>query len=96
MDGFEFFGGVIGVIVLIVLIIAIIVFTVAVHESAKNRGRNAGGWTFLALFVTPILCLFALHILGETKKKREERIVEEEFLKIRIREEYSSESSNTD
>ena len=84
------------VIVVLLCLIVCLVFLAAVHESAKNRGRNAGGWTFLALFVTPFLCLFTLHILGETKEKREERIVEEELLKLRVGEEYSSESSNTD
>jgi len=82
-------------IVLIVLIIAYIVLTVAVYETATNKGRAAVGWTFLSLFITPFVSLFALHILGETKEKREERIVEEELLKIQVREEYDSESSSS-
>jgi len=96
MESFEYFSKVIAFIALVVFIIAFIVLVVAVYNTAKNKGRDAGTWTFLSLFMTPFVAMFALHILGETKKKREERIVEEELLKIQIREEYDTERTKAD
>jgi len=78
----------VGLLGLVFLLILDIFFIVAVYNSAKKRGRAATGWTILSLFATPILCLLAIHVLGETKEKWEERIVEEELLRIRVKEEF--------
>ena len=73
-------------IFLVLLGLAIfIVFLGVVYRSAKNRGRDAVGWMFLSFFLTPMLCLAALVSLGETKEKWEERIVEEELLRMKVR-----------
>ena len=61
------------------------------YETAKSRGRNAGWWTFIAIFVTPLICLAFISVLGETEEKREERLVAEELLKIKIRNELENE-----
>jgi len=79
-------GVVVFLILLGILYFAVFIFfLLCVHESAKNRGRNAGGWTLLAIFVTPLLCLPFLSVLGETKEKRKERIVEEELIRKQLR-----------
>ena len=88
-----------GALLIFFLLIYVVVYIgllAAIYECAKNRGRNAGWWTFLSFFITPLFFLAFINTLGETKEKREERIVEEELLKLRVREEYNSESSNTD
>ena len=70
----------------VILIVIAVVFLIAVYRSAESRGRDAVWWTVLALFVTPFLVLGTLLVLGETEKRHNQRIVEEEKLKIRVRE----------
>lgn len=75
------------ILLAIVILIAIIVYIallVAVYKSAKSRDRGAFSWTFFAFFFTPLLCLFILLVLGETKEKHEERVVEEERIRMRV------------
>jgi len=79
----------------LVYLSVLIVFLITVYEAAKNRGRSAGWWTFLAIFATPFLCLFTLYVLGETIEKRKERLVWEERLKMWSRNEDYSAVSNT-
>lgn len=70
----------IAVIALLILLIAIPV------KMASKRGRSGFGWFIFCLFFSPFLAMLLLAVLGETDKKRRERIIEEEKLRNQYRE----------
>jgi hypothetical protein len=41
-----------------------IVLTIAVTVGASNRGRSAVGWCFFAFFLSPVIAVIALAIMG--------------------------------
>ena len=80
---------------LVVWLVVYLVFNVwAIVSMAEQRGRSKLGWVLIAFFITtPVFAIPLLFFLGDTDEKREERIMEDELLKLRIREEYDSENS---
>ena len=50
------------------LAIAITLFAIPV-TMAKKRGRSVGGWLVLSFFITPLWAAIALAVLGDSKKK---------------------------
>ena len=85
MDNLIYYLGSFSVFFVLLFLIARIVFLVAIYESSKNRGRNEIGWTILAFFTSPLMCLPFIYVLGETKEKWEERIINEEALRKQVR-----------
>lgn len=68
------------------IIVAWIVFIfVFVTESAANKGRSTTGWCILSLFVSPIVVLILLHVLGETREFYRERLMQEELMRLELR-----------
>ena len=57
-----------------------------VYYLAERYGRNAVGWTIGSLFLSPILSVIILWCRGKTYEKWEEKIIDEEMLRKRIRE----------
>lgn len=82
MHGIENIAG----LLLLAIIVAWIVFIfVFVTESAANRGRSTTGWCILSLFVSPIVVLILLHVLGETREFYRERLMQEELMRLELR-----------
>lgn len=78
--------GTIFAIFFVAIILAVIIcLYVIVGKMANKRGRNAAGYIILSLFTSPFIVMIILAILGETDDKREERIIEEEEIRNRIR-----------
>lgn len=73
-------------LLLLAIIVAWIVFIfVFVTESAANKGRSTTGWCILSLFVSPIVVLILLHVLGETREFYRERLMQEELMRLELR-----------
>ena len=66
-------------------VLALIFLFFVVYKVAGNKGYNATIWTIVSIFVSPVVCLLALHCLGETNEKRDERIVIDEVLRKQVR-----------
>lgn len=60
--------------VLLGLAIVVTLFALPVRM-AKKRGRNAGGWLVLSFFITPIWATIALAVLGDSKEKIRDEII---------------------
>ena len=73
-------------LILIGIIVAWLVFIfIFVAESAANKGRSTTGWCILSLFVSPIVVLILLHVLGETREFYRERLMQEELMRLELR-----------
>ena len=82
MHGIENIAG----LLLLAIIVAWIVFIfVFVTESAANKGCSTTGWCILSLFVSPIVVLILLHVLGETREFYRERLMQEELMRLELR-----------
>lgn len=82
MHGIENIAG----LLLLAIIVAWVVFIfVFVTESAANKGRSTTGWCILSLFVSPIVVLILLHVLGETREFYRERLMQEELMRLELR-----------
>jgi len=60
---------------LIVFIWIVLCFVIA--SAAKKRGRSSGGYFFLSLFLSPLIGIIALSLLGETEEAQKEKIVQQ-------------------
>lgn len=82
MHGIENIAG----LLLLAIIVAWIVFIfIFVAESAANKGRSTTGWCVLSLFLSPIVVLILLHVLGETREFYRERLTQEELMRLELR-----------
>lgn len=79
------FGTLIIMYFLVFFIILLVLPLMVIIEMSKKKGRNTFSWFILALFISPFICIFLLHFLGETEERAEERIIEEEKLRNRYR-----------
>ena len=71
----------------IALITGIVICTKFVYEMAEDRGRSGIGWVFTCLFLlTPVFTIPVLFFLGDTEERREEKIIEDERIRMRVRE----------
>ena len=75
----------------VIVVIVYIPLMFGVYHLAERYGREAGSWTLVSLFISPIVCIILLLCIGETKAKWEERIVEEELLRSRVKYELEKE-----
>ena len=78
-------------IIMVILIIVLILINIVV-EAATSKGRSAWAWGIFAFFCSPLVALLALICLGDTDKRRLEKIEEEARLRQAIRE--KNENSN--
>ena len=60
---------------LIVIIWIVLCFVIA--SAAKKRGRSYGGYLLLSLFLSPLIGIIALSLLGETEEAQKEKIVQQ-------------------
>jgi hypothetical protein len=67
------------------LVITLLICCSYCAEAANSRGRNGGGWFFIAFFGTPILAAVLLIALGDTQRIREQKILRDEELREFIR-----------
>ena len=76
------------IIALLVFFVLLLVVYVAlcfcVMNTARRLGRNDVGWFILSFFFTPYFGAIMVACLGETDKKRRERIIEDEELRQNI------------
>ena len=81
MNGIENIAG----LLLLAIIVAWLVFVfIFVAESAANKGRSTTGWCVLSLFVSPVVVLILLHLLGETREFCRERLTQEELMRLKL------------
>lgn len=62
-----------------------LIFVVVAGIMASKRGRNVFRWVVLSLFLTPLVGIILLLLLGTKEEKRIERIASEEALRREIR-----------
>lgn len=60
-------------------------FPLLIAKAARKRGRSGFFWFLIALFISPLLAMLFLLLLGDTDAKRREKIVSEERLRNSIR-----------
>ncbi|WP_041401506.1 hypothetical protein [Salinispira pacifica] len=48
-------------------VIVWIIFTVLVAKVAGERNRSVGGWVFISFFISPLIAIFVLAVLGKAK-----------------------------
>ena len=63
-----------GIVIAITVIVALYALP---FRMAKRRGRSAGGWLALSFFITPIWAAIALAVLGDSKEKVRDEIINE-------------------
>ena len=84
MEGLIATGFSILFLILISLFVYILFGIIPVYM-ARQRGRNQIGWFLFSLFFSPFFAMFALLCLGDTDKRRFEKIQEEEEFKQTIK-----------
>lgn len=62
---------------------------------ASKRGRSGFGWALLALLLSPLLTCIILLCIGETQKRRFERIEAEERYRNQIARRYAQSAAET-
>ena len=63
---------VVGIVIAITVVVGLYALPV---RMAKKRGRSAGGWFALSLFITPFWAAIALAVLGDSKEKVRDEII---------------------
>lgn len=56
---------------------------------ARSRGRSQFGWFLFSVLISPIISIIILLCLGDTEKRRIEKISEEEEIRAKIRKQYN-------
>lgn len=78
----------------IILLLIYGLFIYLIVTMTKSRGRSIFGWLVFALFFTPLITMLILFLLGDTDKRRLQKIQEEEEQRISIRRKYSEENKH--
>ena len=76
-----------GVIILLAIVLFYVMIAMIPASMAGKRGRSKFGWFLFSFIFSPVLGAFFVACLGETSRKREEKIREEEKLREQVREE---------
>ena len=66
---------IIAIIIALILILWLYIFLPA--KMARKRGRSAIGWVFLFWIISPLWGIIVLLVLGDSKQKIREDIIEE-------------------
>lgn len=77
--------GLLGIVIILLFLIFIIYLFVIPIKMANKRGRSVILWFLIGLLFSPFFSMLMLYFLGETDSKREERIIEEEQIRMRYR-----------
>ena len=67
------------------LFVLFVMLVVVAGILASKRGRNVFGWVVLSIFLSPVLGIILLLVLGPSEEKKMERIIWEEKLRKQIR-----------
>jgi len=59
------------------IIIFWIILSFVIASAAKKRGRSYGGYLLLSLFLSPLIGIIALSLLGETEEVQKDKIVQQ-------------------
>jgi len=59
--------------------------TILVGVIADKKGRSVLGWVVLSLFISPLIAIIIVAIIGESNENRMKRIIEEEKIREAIR-----------
>lgn len=71
---------IVGVIILLVLAYCMF-FPLLIAKAAKNKGRSGFLWFFFSLFISPLLAILLLLVLGDTDARRREKAYEAEHIR---------------
>lgn len=63
--------------IFVVLIFVIWLYVILPANMARKRGRSAVGWVFIFWIISPLWGIIALLVLGDSKQKIREDIIEE-------------------
>ena len=82
------------VILLVILIgIAYIIFIpICVAVIANKQGRSGLIWFFLSILLNPFFSILILIALGDTDEKRKQKVIEDEKVRLSIRNDFRSEN----
>ncbi len=72
-------------LIILALTIAFLLICYLITTMANKQGRNVFVWLLLSLFVSPILVILCLALLGDTEERRREKVLEEERLRLSVR-----------
>ena len=61
-----------------------IIFTFVTGNMARKKGRSWFGWFIVAFFISPYLAMILLACLGDTDKKRREKLLEAEEIRQQV------------
>ena len=61
-----------------------IIFTFVTGNMARKKGRSWFGWFIVAFFISPYLAMILLACLGDTDKKRREKLLEAEEIRQKV------------
>ena len=67
-----------------------VIFTFVTASLASKKGRSGFGWFIIACFISPYLSMILLACLGDTDKKRREKLLEDEEFRQKIRDKNKS------
>lgn len=73
------------VVLIAFLAVLLIMLYVIPVKMAKKRGRSQFGWFVFSIFLSPILAMVFLALLGESEEGRHQRIKEEERIRAMYR-----------
>lgn len=84
MDDTALFGGLVLIYLMLCLFLNMLIALIPV-SMARSRGRSQFGWFIFSIFFSSIISIIILLCLGDTDKRRMEKICEEEEIREAIR-----------
>ena len=87
------------IIVIVIIILALayfLMFPLLIAKAAKNKGRSGFLWFVFSLFISPLLAILLLLVLGDTDARRREKAVEAERIRNRMQSIATSNSSQSE
>lgn len=74
--------------ILLIFLAIIMLISLIPYNMAEKRGRSKTGWWLFSILFSPILGIIILACLGDTDKRRKEKIAEAEEIRLSIERKY--------
>lgn len=79
------------VLVSLIVLLVWVLFCIIPAKMAKSRGRSYWGWFLFSFLFNPLFGILILACLGDTEKRRREKVVESEEIRLSLKQRYSQE-----
>jgi hypothetical protein len=76
--------------ILLILLAIMMLISLIPYNMAEKRGRSKTGWFLFSIFLSPLLAVLILACLGDTDKRRKEKIAEAEEIRLSIERKYKN------